>query len=380
MIPGFPLHSLPPPAARLLSGLLTADDLNSFWRASLRLLRGCLPHHSCSLLLSIIDYQPSRGRHFVVAQGRRASQPVNSLSISRPFLAAHPKVKLYTFEDVLREDPRAQLRRLEREKLFSGWDDFVHLAFWNADAPEAVLSIRRSKEQGKFRREDRDLLGFLYPIFEAGLRRLRQLEQERSHRQSLEQFIMGLPIAVMFLDEHRQLAFATQEAFDWCAVWNYGYKKARAVNARSSFAVPRDIDSACTSLHVASEHATALGQRGVVTRTVRIKHPVLAGLTARVEISQPEHDAFVRPGFWVTFLSGVNLDGARAELRTEALQHLVHLTPSERRVALLVAEGLRNQQVAQRLGKSTRTVDFQLNTIFRKLEVKSRSELTRLLA
>jgi DNA-binding CsgD family transcriptional regulator len=55
------------------------------------------------------------------------------------------------------------------------------------------------------------------------------------------------------------------------------------------------------------------------------------------------------------------------------------LTPSERRVALLVAEGLRNHDVARQLGKSPRTVDFQLNAIYRKLGVTSRTELARLL-
>jgi DNA-binding NarL/FixJ family response regulator len=51
----------------------------------------------------------------------------------------------------------------------------------------------------------------------------------------------------------------------------------------------------------------------------------------------------------------------------------------ERRVALLVAEGQKNQAVAERLVKSIRTVDFQLNSIYRKLQINNRSELTRLL-
>ena len=48
-------------------------------------------------------------------------------------------------------------------------------------------------------------------------------------------------------------------------------------------------------------------------------------------------------------------------------------------MALLVAEGLRNHDVAHQLGKSPRTVDFQLNAIYRKLGVTSRTELARLL-
>jgi DNA-binding CsgD family transcriptional regulator len=55
------------------------------------------------------------------------------------------------------------------------------------------------------------------------------------------------------------------------------------------------------------------------------------------------------------------------------------LTPSELRVALLVAEGLSNRQVADRLYLSPHTVDSHLRHAFTKLGLRSRVELTRLL-
>jgi DNA-binding CsgD family transcriptional regulator len=54
------------------------------------------------------------------------------------------------------------------------------------------------------------------------------------------------------------------------------------------------------------------------------------------------------------------------------------LTETEGNVAGLVAEGLTNREVAQRLYLSRHTVDFHLRQIFRKLEVGSRVALTRL--
>jgi DNA-binding CsgD family transcriptional regulator/tetratricopeptide (TPR) repeat protein len=54
------------------------------------------------------------------------------------------------------------------------------------------------------------------------------------------------------------------------------------------------------------------------------------------------------------------------------------LTDTEQRVAHLVAEGLTNPQVGDRLFLSRHTVDFHLRKIFRKLDVTSRVELTRL--
>lgn len=52
----------------------------------------------------------------------------------------------------------------------------------------------------------------------------------------------------------------------------------------------------------------------------------------------------------------------------------------ERRVALLVARGKRNQEVAAELRKSLRTVEFQLNAIYRKLGLSGRTQLARALA
>jgi DNA-binding CsgD family transcriptional regulator len=51
------------------------------------------------------------------------------------------------------------------------------------------------------------------------------------------------------------------------------------------------------------------------------------------------------------------------------------LTPTERDVAALVAEGLRNADVATKLFVSTSTVKTHLSHVFAKLDISSRSEL-----
>jgi DNA-binding NarL/FixJ family response regulator len=47
-------------------------------------------------------------------------------------------------------------------------------------------------------------------------------------------------------------------------------------------------------------------------------------------------------------------------------------------VAGLVALGLTNRQVGERMFLSRHTIDFHLRQIFRKLQVESRVELTRM--
>ncbi|WP_242900761.1 ATP-binding protein [Actinomadura terrae] len=56
------------------------------------------------------------------------------------------------------------------------------------------------------------------------------------------------------------------------------------------------------------------------------------------------------------------------------------LTGTEQRVSLLVAQGLTNQRVADRLFISVHTVAFHLRQVYRKLGIGSRVELTRLVA
>jgi DNA-binding CsgD family transcriptional regulator len=54
------------------------------------------------------------------------------------------------------------------------------------------------------------------------------------------------------------------------------------------------------------------------------------------------------------------------------------LTETEHLVATTVAEGLTNSQTAARLFQSRHTVDFHLRQIYRKLDISSRVQLTRL--
>jgi LuxR family maltose regulon positive regulatory protein len=51
------------------------------------------------------------------------------------------------------------------------------------------------------------------------------------------------------------------------------------------------------------------------------------------------------------------------------------LTPTEQRIADLVATGRSNNEVAKQLSLSPRTVEWNLTKIYRKLHVRSRGEL-----
>jgi DNA-binding NarL/FixJ family response regulator len=56
------------------------------------------------------------------------------------------------------------------------------------------------------------------------------------------------------------------------------------------------------------------------------------------------------------------------------------LTAQEDRIALLVADGLSNKEIATRLVLSTKTVEGHLHNIFEKLGVRSRAQVVRALS
>jgi DNA-binding CsgD family transcriptional regulator len=54
------------------------------------------------------------------------------------------------------------------------------------------------------------------------------------------------------------------------------------------------------------------------------------------------------------------------------------LTPQELQVALQVARGSTNREVAAALFLSTKTIEFHLRNLYRKLGIRSRTELVRI--
>ena len=65
-------------------------------------------------------------------------------------------------------------------------------------------------------------------------------------------------------------------------------------------------------------------------------------------------------------------DGSR-----ETPRLVEQLTPREHEVLVLVADGLRNREIATRLGISEHTVKFHLAAVFGKLGASSRTEVVR---
>ena len=128
--------------------------------------------------------------------------------------------------------------------------------------------------------------------------------------------------------------------------------------------VLRDSVAVGDSFPVAFEHARTLLALGTVER--RAKHR----REARVSLQAGQ-------GVFQTLGAPVWADRAGQELSRISGRTSSHgeLTPTERRIADLVAEGRTNREVAAALFVSVHTVEAALTRVYRKLGVRSRTEL-----
>ena len=339
--------------------LLRAVDLESFWQASLRLLRENLPHHSCSLMLGIdAQYtQPRTACHHVAVACGRDYRPATSLTVSGPFLANHPRVRLYTYSQILAQDRQAQQRRLDQGEPMEEWAEFVHLAFWEADRLLAVFSIRRADRQPVFTHDEIQFLRHVYPLIDAGVHRLHALERERLNRSLIEQALDAAAAPYLLLDESGDPAFVNAAARQLVATWNNGLPPSPPWSA---WALP---------------DGSALPWRrfGMGIAPYEVAHPRIPELRIRLRRVAPRDGLFAGNGHFLVDFIGAHA----APSRSAGL--LEKLSPSERKVALLVAEGLRNYEIAERLFRSRRTIESQLNSIYAKFDINSRVQLAQAL-
>ncbi len=114
------------------------------------------------------------------------------------------------------------------------------------------------------------------------------------------------------------------------------------------------------------EHARTLLALGVTRRRARMKRPAREALERALAIFE---DLGAR--VWA--------DKVRAELGRIGGRPAAtgELTPTERRIALLAAEGRSNKEIASALFVTPKTVGTQLSRIYRKVGVHSRTELAR---
>lgn len=335
--------------------MMRALDLRALWQACVQLVTHSLPCHSCTLMYDIKSgYRPQRSLHYLGPVPDGTTPPARSLDVAAPYLARNPRIPWYTLSQIAAADEHAR-RRLRAQNPAPGWREFIHMAFWGEDGLDAVLSIRIRQDHKHISSPQQQFLGELHPLMGAGLQRIHLFQDER---RTLYQALLDRQVLPdLILDHELSPVSLAPSVRKLCADW--------AGDEDTATGLPAAITSA---LHdwLSTGPATPLV----------LRHPARSGADLHISLKQCVQ---VRPG-QALYLLRMAAGQPDPEPACDTRRHWSRLSPSECRVAGLVVDGLRNEEIANHLGRSRKTIESQISAIYRKLDVDHRAQLVRLLA
>lgn len=256
----------------------------------------------------------------------------------------------------------------------------VTLFFWKRQRLICTIAILRAAKQGDFSPAELKLLRQLYPQFLAALRRIESLERERSVRVNFQQFLRGLPLPTIILRWNLKPIYQNPAAREFCAVWEKGPEEAKRTKANSP--VPAEIVDQCRVLKqrcVDGQSQMRSGRQTEVTEE-RVQHPRSSNLRATIQLTQIKSASVARPHFLIA-CEDLYRNAARFHRpQLFRLPAFAGLTRREREVAQLACEGHSNKEIAANACLSLQTVKKHLHSVFRKLQVPSRTRLVALAA
>jgi ATP/maltotriose-dependent transcriptional regulator MalT len=155
------------------------------------------------------------------------------------------------------------------------------------------------------------------------------------------------------------------------------WTRATAARSRGLLEAARgDVESAVAVLRRAVELHDRVGQPFELGRTLlALGRALRRGKQKRATRESLEQSASIFESLGARLWA----ERARAEISRIGgrAAGTVELTPTEARVATLAADGMTNREIADALFMTLRTVEWNLSKVYRKLQVRSRSELAR---
>jgi DNA-binding CsgD family transcriptional regulator len=351
-----------------------AIDIRSFWKAVHQLLSASIPNRSVGSSL-----QQSSG---VPVISRWTLRMPSDFFVAEPLrsYAMHPRrKKLVRLADCF--DNRNNFERsafYRRYMVPQKWAHGVALFFWKRKRLICTIAILRAAKEGDFSSAELKLLRQLYPQFLAALRRIESLERERSVRVNFQQFLQRLPLPTMILRWNLKPVYQNPAAREFCAVWEKGPEEAKRTKANSP--VPGEIVDQCRVLKQRWLDAQPQMRSGRQTEFTeeQVQHPRSPNLRATIQLTQIKSASVARPHFLIACEDLCRNDERSGRLGLFRLPRIARLTRREREVAQLACEGHSNKEIAENACLSLQTVKKHLHSVFRKLEVPSRTRLVAL--
>jgi ATP/maltotriose-dependent transcriptional regulator MalT len=186
-----------------------------------------------------------------------------------------------------------------------------------------------------------------------------------------------VPLPTILLRWNLGLAYQNRAASDFCSLWRRGPERARLIKTKA--ALPPEIADRCRMLKQQWEQLSPLTFPPLGFKEELVHHPKRRYLRAAISLKQISSAGVARPHFLIEFENLRAGAGLEHEVASARLPHLIRLTKREQGLARLVCDGCSNQEIADESNLSLETVKKHLHSVFRKLEVSSRSRLMALM-
>jgi len=357
---------------RRLLAMHGATDTDEFIDAVFHLLQGTVRCNFTLANLRNVDGVPllardSLGREFGVEYMERFFKANPSVG----YVMMRPGLRILHTKDHLPED--AALKELPFYTDFMQPEDWRHsvaLLFWGffPPVPQNAFCVFRSEEQADFDEDDLARLRLVHPHIATGMKRLKKQLKSRGDDDRITALLNSLPGNATLLDWDLRITNQSTSARRLSAQW---MDRANESLPRA-LELPPELLAACAEMKEAWRDAlrddpqAQLLNKRVITR---------GALTAEITMVLHQESVLAHPGFLVRLNeSAPGADTSRGDHTTLAL-----LSPAEREAVLLVGEGLMNPEIAERLGISVAAVKLRLHGAFKKLNVRSRTQLVTLL-
>jgi DNA-binding CsgD family transcriptional regulator len=363
------------PAHKLL-GLFTATNPDALIHSALGVLQAAVACDFASAFFRSDDGafkdRDSLGRGYGPDSMRRCAE----LNPHVPWMLSNPSIKLLpTRVGLPFSDEELHRTPFYREIMKpQGWRHAVALCFWDERAarePLLVASVHRSEGRCDFSDTDLATLNSVHPFIDCAVNRLQERAVAASVRNAIALAAQYRLADFAVLDRNLFPVHATPAARRFFAAWpeqRQGSSKARVSRPSQ---VPRALAEACRELCREWSSRFRYDRDAKTVRTRRVCHPNVPGLAALVTIVCPNREVSAEPSFILHFDQRLP-----AMPFTAAAQSLLRrLTVAERDVAVVLADGPSNQEIADRIGKSVHAVKFLLHRIYQKTGLSSRAAL-----
>jgi DNA-binding CsgD family transcriptional regulator len=244
-------------------------------------------------------------------------------------------------------------------------------------APDDAPTFTYLSSRARLRMLRGDLPGGLEQLLEAG----RSFEAVGGRNPAFMPWRSQAALGLLLLDRPEEAAALAQEELELARVWGAPRALGAALRAagmveggRSGLALLQEAVEVLAGSPAKLEQAKARTELGAALRRANQRAKAREQLRRAVEL------ATICGAIPLAAQAESELLATGARPRRIALSGLESLTPSERRVAELAAEGPTNREIAQELFVTPKTVEVHLSSVYRKLGISSRSQLPGALA